>query len=232
MISAPPTRLVTADPQAIFRAGVRQVLGAFPDFEVVGEAGSSTDAFTLCERVRPDLLLIDGLMPGALTLIARLRERRSPVRIVVIADRIEPAAVSHALQLGVAGYLLKAVEAFDLAQALRGAVGGLLTLAPELSAVAMGEWGPSAPDPDGLSERELVVLDLLLLGLSNQAIAARLHLSCATVKYHLRNIYDKLGVRTRAEALARFYRQGQDEAEVAPLRRRGAYPRPALAVVG
>lgn len=231
MICPSPIRVVTADPQPIFRAGVRQILAAFPDIAVVGEASSSVDAFTLCERVRPDLLLIDCAMPGAFTLVARMRERRSEVRAVILTCCTEPAVVSRALQLGVAGYLLKLVEPFDLAQALRSAAGGLLTLAPEVAPLAAAELSPPEPGPDRLSPREQAVLDLLLLGLSNQAMAAQLHLSCATIKYHLRNIYDKLGVHTRAEALALFYSQRQDGPEPAIARPRGGFARPALAVV-
>lgn len=204
-----PIRVATADPQPIFRAGIRQILAAFPDIVVVGEAASSTDAFTLCERVRVDLLLIDAAMPGALTLIGQLRERRGTTRAVILTEHVDPVALGRALQLGIGGYLLKDIDAFDLAQALRSAAGGFLTLASAVSAVAIEGAGLPEPDPDELSDREQSVLELLLHGLSNRAIAARLNLSCATIKFHLRNIYDKLGVRTRAEAMALFYRQQQ-----------------------
>lgn len=203
-------RVATVDLQPIFRAGIRQILANFPDIVVVGEAGSSMDAFTLCERVGVDLLLIDATMPGALTLIGQLRERRNAVRVVVLTERVDIAALSRALQLGIVGYLLKHIDAFDLAQALRSAAGGFLTLAAEVSALALEEARAPESGPDELSEREHAVLDLLLHGLSNRAIAARLNLSCATIKFHLRNIYDKLGVHTRSEAMALFYRQRQE----------------------
>ncbi len=200
-------RLVTVDAQAIFRAGIRQICAAFPDIIVAGEAGRAADALGLCERLRPDLLLLDGGLPGGLSLIAQLREHHPAVRVLILADRLDEAALRRALQLGVAGYLLKQIEAFDLVQALRSAAGGLLTLAPEAAALVLGQAEQPECDLDALSEREQMVLALLLHGLSNDAIAARLRVSRATVKFHLRNIYSKLGVRSRTEALAVVYSQ-------------------------
>jgi DNA-binding NarL/FixJ family response regulator len=206
MTSGTLVRVVTADVQPIFRAGVKQILAAYPDIVVVGEAGTSLDAYALCERLCPDVLLLDPTMPGGLAVLGRIFERRLPTRVVILTDHVDSGLLSRALQFGAAGYLLKQIAAFDFAHAVRSAAGGLLTLSPEASAVAFSD-SEAEPGPDELSEREQAVLDLLLYGLSNRAIAARLHLSCATVKFHLGNIYTKLGVRTRSEALALFYRQ-------------------------
>ncbi|HMQ35322.1 MAG TPA: response regulator transcription factor [Chloroflexaceae bacterium] len=206
-------RLVTVDAQAIFRAGIRQICAAFPDIVVAGEASRAADALGLCERLRPDLLLLDGTLPGGLSLLAQLREHHGAVRALMLADRVDETVLRRALQLGVAGYLLKQIEAFDLVQALRSAAGGLLTLAPEVAALALGRGDQPECDLDQLSEREQTVLSLLLHGMANDAIAARLRVSRATVKFHLRNIYSKLGVRSRTEALAVVY--GQRRAPVA-----------------
>lgn len=223
MANAPAIRLVTVDAQAIFRAGIRQLCSAVPDIIVAGEAGRGGDALVLCERLRPDLLLLDGAMPGAISLIAQLREHHRAVAVVVFADRADAALVQRALQLGVTGYLLKQVEAFDLIQAVRSVARGHLTLAPEIAAVAFGRAEPPEGELDALSEREQTVLGLLLHGLPNDAIAARLRVSRATVKFHLRNIYGKLGVRTRTEALAVVF--GQRRA--ATLRQGELAPEPA-----
>ncbi|NTU78394.1 MAG: response regulator transcription factor [Chloroflexales bacterium] len=213
MSTAPAIRVVTVDDQAIFRAGIKQICSAAPDITVAGEAARCGDALVLCDRLRPDLLLLDGALPGALSLIAQLREHHHDVGVLILADRVDETLLRRGLQLGIMGYVLKQVEAFDLIQAIRGAAGGLLTLTPEVATFALSR--PEQPEPaqDMLSEREQAVLSLLLHGMSNNTIAARLRVSRATVKFHLRNIYSKLGVCSRTEALAVVY--GQRRAAVA-----------------
>lgn len=196
--------VVIVDGQPIIRAGIRQVIADVPGFAVVGEAGSCTEARELCERLRPALLICDAAMPGGLALLAQLRERRLPSRVLIVTDRAERALLDHALQLGVGGYVLKQVSAFDLIQALRNAACGLRTLAPEVAALFDRQDEPEAT-VEALSAREQAVLELLLSGLSNNAIAARLQVSRSTVKFHLCNIYDKLDVRSRAETIAICY---------------------------
>ncbi len=210
-------RLISVDAQAIFRAGIRHICCTFPDIEIVGEAGRSADALILCERLRPDLMLLDGAMPGALSLVAQMRQQYPAIRIIILVDQVEENALRRALQLGVVGYLLKHVDAFDLVQAIRSAAGGLLTIDPEVAAHAIltPDAGDSG-DQEALSEREQAVLSLLLQGISNNAIAGRLNISPSTVKFHLRNIYSKLGVRSRAEALAVIYGQQHAAARPAP----------------
>jgi DNA-binding NarL/FixJ family response regulator len=220
MSSASAIRIVTVDAQAIFRAGVRQICSAFPDIAVVGEAGRSADALVLCERLQPDLILLDGALPGCLSLIAQLRESHREIGVVILVDRVDEALLRRALQHNVVGYLLKQIDVFDLIQAVRSAAGGLLTLAPEAATVALARSGQPECEQDALSEREQAVLALLLHGISNDDIAARLRVSCSTVKFHLRNIYSKLGVRSRAEALAVVYGQRR----IAPARSGEALP--------
>ncbi|MFQ3662478.1 MAG: response regulator transcription factor [Chloroflexaceae bacterium] len=201
-------RLVSVDAQAIFRAGIRHICCTFPDIEIAGEAGRSADALTLCERLRPDLMLLDGALPGALSLVAQMRQQYPAIRIIILVDRVDESVLRRTLQLGVVGYLLKHVDAFDLVQAIRSAAGGLLTIDPDVATRAI--LTPNAGDTrdqEALSEREQAVLSLLLQGISNNAIAGRLQISPSTVKFHLRNIYSKLGVRSRAEALAVIYGQ-------------------------
>ncbi|GAB4442531.1 MAG: response regulator transcription factor [Chloroflexi bacterium OHK40] len=207
MSTATTIRIVTIDAHPIFRAGIRQICAAFPDVVVAGEASRCADAIVLCDQLRPTLLLMDGALAGGMSLIAQLRERHPKVGIVILADRIDDSLLRRALELGVVGFLLKHVDPFDLMQALRSAAGGLLTLAPEVASAALARAAQPEREPDALSEREQAVLALLLSGLSNNSIAARLRVSCSTVKFHLRNIYSKLGVSTRAEALATVYAQ-------------------------
>lgn len=206
MSAAPAIKIVVVDTQAIFRAGIRQICSDFPNLEVVGETSRGPDTLVLCERLRPNLLLLEAALPGALSLIAQLREHHGGLGIVLLADRVDEHLLRRGLQLGIVGYLLKQIDPFDLVQALRGAAGGLLSLAPEVAA-ALACVGQPECDHETLSDREQGVLALLLQGLSNESIAARLRVSCSTVKFHLRNIYGKLGVSSRAEALATIYGQ-------------------------
>ncbi len=209
-------RLISADAQAIFRAGIRQICSAFPDIEFVGEASRSADVLTLCERLHPDLVLLDGALPGTLSLIAQMRQQYPAVGIMVLVDRVDETLLRRGLQLGVAGYLLKQIDAFDLVQAIRSAAGGLLTIDPEIAALAIVARDSREIDPEDLSAREQAVLSLLLQGISNNDIAGRLRISPSTVKFHLRNIYSKLGVRSRAEALAAIYGQQRAATRQAP----------------
>lgn len=197
-------RVAIVDAQQIFCAGVQRVLEPFAEISVVGSASCVVDARALCERHRPDVLLLDGALPGALTLLGHLRERQPKLRVVMLGDRAEPALITAALDLGVRAYLLKTTTPLDLFHAVRAAASGMLTLAPEV--VAAMRDANDRPEP--FSAREQEVLDLLVQGRSNEAIAAALHVSRSTVKFHLSNVFTKLGVRTRAEAIARVY-EGQ-----------------------
>lgn len=207
MRTAPTVRLIIAHEQPIFRAGIVQICSRPPGIVIAGEAGRSADALVLCERLRPEILLLDADLPGALGLIVQLREVCPGVGVVILADHVDAYLLQWALQHGAVGYLLKQIDAFDLIQAIRSASGGLLTLAPEAAAVVLNRFDQPRHEPDQLSEREQRVLALLLNGLSNDTIADRLQVSRSTVKFHLRNIYSKLGVRSRAEALALVYGQ-------------------------
>ncbi|NCC32168.1 MAG: response regulator transcription factor [Chloroflexia bacterium] len=206
----PQMRIVTADPQPIYRAGIRHLLSALPNLTVVGETGCSVDALLLCERLRPTLLLLDLTMPGALDLLHDLHEQQHPVRVVALTQCVEEQLLHAAMQYGLTAYLLKHIDAFELAQALRNAANGVVTFAPEVAALLADQARPHVADPDRLSQREHAVFALLLHGLSNDAIAERLHISRTTVKFHLRNIYGKLGVRTRVEAISKSYLQSHD----------------------
>lgn len=202
-------RLISVDAQAVFRAGIKQICTTFPDLEVIGETSGCADALSLCERLRPDLLLIDGGLPDALGLVAQLRQLYPQIGVIMLVDRADEAQLRHAVHLGVTGYLVKQIDIFDLVQAIRSAAGGLLTIDPEAATLALATPGATGMQPEPLSDREQAVLRLLLQGLPNSAIAARLQISLSTVKFHLRNIYGKLGVSSRAEALAAIYGQQQ-----------------------
>ncbi|NJM05665.1 response regulator transcription factor [Candidatus Gracilibacteria bacterium] len=213
-------RLVTVDVRSIFRAGIRQICSAFPDIVVVGEGSRNADAVALCERQQPDVILLDGSQSNQLSFIAHLREYHHDVAMLLFVDEIDDLLLHRAFQLGVLGYLYKDVEALSLVRAIRDASCGLRTLTPEPRAAAYRYQQNSAFDHHALSEREQAVLELLMHGISNDEIAGHLCVSRSTVKFHLRNIYSKLGVRSRAEALAFVFGQRPSESIPEALSRR------------
>jgi DNA-binding NarL/FixJ family response regulator len=203
-MATPPIPVLTVDRLPLVHAGVRQLLSTFPDIELVGES------YTFGELLRQLIR-----RPGAIILVEiddlgaewsqqlQLLVRDAPqARVVVFTMEATPDRVSRALLAGVHGYLLKQAQPLTLAQALRSVAVGQQVLDPEATQAIMAPEPPGALLLDMLSRREREVLALLAAGLSNQAIGARLYLSPATIKFHCANLFTKLGVRTRSQAIA------------------------------
>jgi NarL family two-component system response regulator LiaR len=177
-------------------------LRAKSDLCLVGEARNGTEALHLCDRLQPDVILMDLVMPkmdGA-TATRLIRERHPEMCIVALTSFKEKERVQEVLRAGAMGYLLKTVSADDLAETIRTAYAGRSTLDPE-AVEALVRVDPPAPGHN-LTPREREVLSLLSEGLSNPDIAARLYVSRATIKAHVAHILAKLGVSNRAEAVA------------------------------
>jgi DNA-binding NarL/FixJ family response regulator len=200
-------RLVTIDTRAIFRAGIRQICASSPDITIVGESSHNADAIALCERQHADIVVLDGTQSNTLSVISHLRECYPDIKILLFVEQISEFMLHRAMQLGVMGYLFKDAEALSLIRSIRDASCGLRTIATDLRSPSYRQEDGSELDQNSLSEREQAVLELLMHGISNDAIATRLCVSRSTVKFHLRNIYSKLGVRSRAEALAVVFGQ-------------------------
>ncbi|MEW9550938.1 response regulator [Nonomuraea sp. NPDC050783] len=219
-------RVLVADDQALVRAGVRMLLQATGDMEVVGEAEDGGEAVRLAERHLPDVILMDLRMPrvDGLEAIRRVLAARPGARIVVLTTFAEDANVYAALRAGAVGFLVKDDEPERMVDAVRRAAAGEQLLAPSVlrrvvERFLAAEEQAATPPPAGLTERELEVLALVGTGLSNAEIAEELHVGVTTVKTHVAAAMDKLGLRNRIQAAVVAHRAGLVDAAFRPVRR-------------
>ncbi|MCO5998281.1 response regulator [Actinoallomurus rhizosphaericola] len=199
-------RLLIVDDHPIVRDGLRGVFAGDPDFEVAGEAANGAEALALAGGA--DVVLMDLRMPemGGVEAIARLRETHPGVRVLVLTTFDTDSDVLPAIEAGATGYLLKDAPRDELIRAVRAAHRGESVLSPSVAGRLMGRV--RGPSPGTLSKREREVLALVADGTTNREVARRLFVSEATIKTHLLHIYDKLGVRDRAAAVAKAYERG------------------------
>ncbi len=197
-------RVMIVDDHAVVRQGLRFFLLAYDQLEPIGEAGSGEESVTLCDQLRPDVVLMDLFMPGmgGVAAIQAIRQKHPSLPIIALTSFADEQSVQSALKAGAIGYLLKTVSAEDLAAAIEAAHAGRSTLAPEATQALVRSMNvPPQPGYD-LTAREKEVLALLIEGLNNQEIAERLIISLSTAKFHVSSIFSKLGVTSRAEAVA------------------------------
>ena len=207
---SPRIRVLVVDDHTMVRRGLATFLKVFDDLELAGEAANGQEAVQLCAKTQPDVVLMDMVMPdmdGA-TATRLIREQSPSIQVVALTSFKEEILVQSALQAGAIGYLLKDVSADELAQAIRSAHAGRSTLSPEAAqALVHAVSQPPATGLD-LTERERVVLALMVEGLNNTQIAGRLTVSPSTIKSHVSNILSKLGVSSRTEAVTLALRNG------------------------
>ena len=201
-------RILIADDHRIVRQGLRLILETEPDFEVAGEASDGAQAVKLCQELKPDVVLMDLRMPNVdgLTAIERLRRDQPEIAVVILTTFNEDELMFRGLQAGARGYLLKDTERSTLFETLRAAARGETLLKPEIVARVLSRVAAPAStrssDPTGLTDRELEVLRSVARGQRSKEIALQLGISERTVKAHLASIYGKLGVDSRAAAIA------------------------------
>lgn len=200
-------RVLTLDATPLVHCGVRQMLSAFDDIRLVGEAADLDDAIALSASCAPEIALVEiaDLGPAWAAELGRIARSAARPRVVVFTAAADRALVREAVRAGAQGFLLKNLQPMTLAQAVRGVAAGHQIFAPEVTYRLMAEQPQDLPGDIALSTREAEVLALLVDGLSNPEIAARLCLSKATVKFHCGRIYLKLGVSSRAQAIVKAY---------------------------
>jgi DNA-binding NarL/FixJ family response regulator len=205
-----PIRIVLLEDHELVRKGLRALLDQESDLRIVGEADSFAHALAIARRLHPKLVLLDMKLPDITGTEAcrRLLAEMPQLRILVLTSYAEEATVASAIRGGAHGYLLKDVKPDDLIRAIRTVAGGRCYLDPRITQQTF-QWIRSSSSSDGsvpgqrqLSPQERLIMPLLAQGKTNKEIATRLGLSDKTIKNYLANIYDKLGVSRRTEAVA------------------------------
>jgi DNA-binding NarL/FixJ family response regulator len=204
-------RVLIADDHRLMVEGTKQALERAGGFEVVGEAVNGVQVLPLIRRLKPQLVLLDLRMPqmDGLECLSKIRKEHPDIKVAILSVSQEPDTIQSALKRGASAYIVKSVDPDDLAAALRQAIDGNVFT----TAGVTEEPGQRAARDAGLTERELMIVRAVARGLSNEAIAKELWVAEQTVKFHLTNIYRKLGVSNRTEAARYAFERGLVEHE-------------------
>lgn len=208
-------RVVVADDQAVVREGIVMLLGLLPGIEVIGSAKDGEEAVALVAELAPDVVLMDLRMPrcDGVEATRRIRSEHPGTQVVVLTTYADDDSLFPALRAGARGYLTKDADGDEIVRAIQEVVAGRAGLSPVVQRRLL-EQVTSTPEqsgpklPDGLTAREGEVLTLIAEGLANVEIARRLHISTATVKTHINNLFAKTGIHDRAQAVRYAYREG------------------------
>src|SRR6516225_1423510 len=210
-----PVRVLMVEDHPAVLAGLKALIGADPEFAIVGEARDGRTALRMATQLAPDVVVLDISLPemNGIELVAALRAEQPQIRVLVLTVHEERAYLRQMVELGVGGYLLKRSAADELPRAIRAVAGGGMYLDPAIAGKVVGGLSRGAVSPPGaqtaeLSEREADVLRLVAGGHSNKAISARLGISVKTVETYKARAMEKLGFRSRVEVVRYAAEQG------------------------
>jgi two-component system, NarL family, response regulator LiaR len=203
-------RVLIVDDHSVVRQGLRMFLGSDPELEVCGEAHDGAEALALARKLKPDVVLMDLLMPvmDGITATAAIRRELPEVEVVALTSIIEDHAVIEAMRAGAIGYLLKDTDAEELCRAIKAAAQGQVQLSPQAAALLLREVRTPESIVEHLTDRETEVLKLLAQGDSNKDISRDLQIGEQTVKTHVSHVLNKLGVTSRTQAALYAIRKG------------------------
>jgi len=217
------TKVAIVEDNPTLRQYLAELLGGTPGHTCVCACGSAEEALTLIPAARPNVVLMDIHLPGesGIACTARLRQKMPDLQVIMLTVYKDIKVIFQALQAGACGYVLKRSDEKEILAAIAEVQAGGAPMTSEIARMVVRSFmeKPKAPGPDhtkDLSERELQLLALLAEGFANKEIAARLDISSATVRTHLMHIYEKLHVRCRTEAAAKYLRSRPDVASLAP----------------
>ncbi len=208
-------RLLIIDDHEMVREGLKAILIAEPDFNIIGEAANAEQALELVERLRPDIALLDIRLPGVsgIEVCRTMTERYPETAVIILTTFTDENLVAQCVQAGARGFIVKDIERFDLKRAIRAVARGEAAIDPKAAVAVLAQLrrAPKVnaePFPELLSSQQLVILRLVAQGLSSKEIATRLYLSENTVKGYVQEILHRLGVKNRTEAVMVAVKQG------------------------
>ena len=201
--------ILLVDDHAVVRSGLSKFLMVNKDMQLVGEASDGAESLQMVALHKPDVVLMDLMMPGmdGITATREIHQKYPNVKVIALTSFAEQNMVQGALQAGAIGYLQKNVTARELGNAIRSAHDGKMTLSPEAAQVLANSVAQPQIHGEQLTERERDVLKCMVDGLNNNEIAQKLVVSLGTVKFHISNIFHKLGVDNRVEAVRQAIEQ-------------------------
>ncbi len=201
-------RLLIIDDHEMVREGLKAMLMAEPDFSIVGDAANAEQAFTLIERLHPDVALLDVRLPGmsGVEVCRTVTEKYPETAVIILTTFTDEHLVAQCIQAGARGFIIKDIERFDLKRSIRAVARGEAAIDPKAAVAVFAQLrrSPSQqhePAPEPLSSQQLVILRLVAQGLSSREIALQLYLSENTVKGYVQEILHRLGVKNRTEAV-------------------------------